>query len=267
MTNPTPHYSASQLATWERCAQQWAFRYIDNLKLPPGISLIRGKSVDKSVGANLTNKISTGELLKIDQVQDIARDEVLVNFQQEVKLEEDYEAIGLVKSKALTIDQSVKLASYHHENIAVNLKPKAVQEEFKGSYSEDKPQLVSYVDIIETNDTIRDTKTSGRSKNQDDVDNSQQLTIYDYMFRQKYLKKPKALVLDNLVINSKNEVKHQTLISEPRAGAEFTALFERLNMMDKSIKAGIFQPAAPDSWQCSKKWCGYYGICRFAGRK
>jgi hypothetical protein len=48
------------------------------------------------------------------------------------------------------------------------------------------------------------------------------------------------------------------VVSSSRGSADFAALAARINVITHAIEAGIFTPAAPGSWCCSSKWCGYY---------
>ena len=75
-----PQLHISGINTFTRCGEQFRRRYICGEKIPPGIALIVGIATDKSVSANLKNKIDTDELLPIEAVQSFASDAVENQF-------------------------------------------------------------------------------------------------------------------------------------------------------------------------------------------
>src|SRR5688572_33095123 len=91
-----PHLSFSQLDMLSKCGEQYRRRYVLGERLPPGVAMIVGGAVDKSVNANMTNKKDSGALLPIEQVQDTARDALNSEWERGgVVLQDDERARGL----------------------------------------------------------------------------------------------------------------------------------------------------------------------------
>ncbi len=93
MSDKKKHLSISQLNMLSFCGEQYCRRYVLQEKIPPGISLLVGISVDDSVNANLGNKIATQELLPLEQVKNIARDTLNHEWDKgEIALDENEKA-------------------------------------------------------------------------------------------------------------------------------------------------------------------------------
>ena len=64
--------SPSKINTFERCQLQYKFRYLDNLRKPPGVAAAIGTATHKAVEVNLRAKLDTGALLPLEAVQQAA---------------------------------------------------------------------------------------------------------------------------------------------------------------------------------------------------
>lgn len=99
-----PHLSPSSLAMLSKCGQQYAYRYVDGLVLPPNAAIIRGKAMHKGQRATLANKISFGELLADDAVADVAADAFDGEWgSSEVALNEDEMKDGMSMSRCVCL--------------------------------------------------------------------------------------------------------------------------------------------------------------------
>lgn len=123
----------SALNMLNTCGVRYWFRYVRNIVRPPNAFLICGTATDKSVTANLGNKISNRELLPVDVVTDTAAQEVENGFKGDVDLR-DEETGEAGKSKDLllgeTKDKAVRLAKCHHQQAAPIIHPSHVAEKF-----------------------------------------------------------------------------------------------------------------------------------------
>ena len=61
-----PHISVSALEMHQRCPKQYEFRYVEGMKIPPGIALIRGKAFHSGVAHNYKQKIESAKDLPLD---------------------------------------------------------------------------------------------------------------------------------------------------------------------------------------------------------
>jgi CRISPR/Cas system-associated exonuclease Cas4 (RecB family) len=221
--------------------------------------------VDRSVTRNLGEKISTGELLPVEQVKDIARDALVEEWSAGVEIAEEDADEG-ASSRDAAIDMSVDLAGFHHRVAAPSLQPTHVQREWVLDIAGLPIQLAGTIDIQEGAHSIRDTKTSGKSPNKTVADTSLQLTTYALAVKAHDGKIPDAVVLDYLVRTpARKESKLIQLVSK-RTDADIPHLLERVSQASRMIEAGIFMPAPVDSWVCSARFCPYFKGCKYAAR-
>lgn len=258
-----PHLSISAIETLARCGEQYRRRYIEGEKIPPGIAALVGKGVDDSVTANLGAKIETGALLDSDAVIDTARDSVVRQWEAgEVTLTEEETDSGPQKVKGAAIDKAAMLSLLHAASTAPTIEPTAVQRFWRLELSNFPFDLIGYIDVDEAR-RVRDTKTSGKTPAASTADTSDQLTAYSLARKIIDGNGVPEVVLDYLI--DKRTPQALTLRST-RTDADFAPFLNRVEASAAVIEAGAFLPASPDSWACSKKFCGYWSTCKFARR-
>lgn len=261
-----PTWSQSKLGMFTRCGMQYKFRYIDGLRIPPGVALIVGTATHKAVEYDLTNKIQSGELLPLEAVQDLAALAFKANWNaSEVKVDEDElaEAGSMAKVKGAASDKAVRLASLHHRKVAPSISPVHIERYFRLELKGYPFDLDGFMDVQEP-DAVRDTKTTGKSPSKDEADNSMQLTMYGLAFRSLEGRNPAKLILDYLV--DKKEPQEVTQTSE-RSDEDYRRLVMRAERAHEAIDKGVFIPTDPSNWVCSAKWCGYWeSVCPFGRR-
>jgi len=259
------HISMTQLTMLWRCGEQYRRRYVKGERIPPGIALITGTATHRGIELNLKHKIEKNELLPIDVVEDIAREEVIKRWEQGVLLEPEEKSRGEKVVKGEVIDVSTKLAKVHRVNLAPKLNPKSIEKPFALDIKENNEYGVKgVIDIIETKgekkEIIRDTKTAARVQ-KDAAEKSLQLTMYA-LAEKVNGNKPSELYIDFL-----HKTKFEIITQKTkRTNADFEVLLNRIANGLKQLQAGIFPPSNPDQWWCSKKFCGYYDSCPFVKR-
>lgn len=123
---------------------------------------------------------------------------------------------------------------------------------------------------------IRDTKTSAKSPTKSLMDgaekpgiadDSSQLTAYataSYVIDGKI---PDMMVLDYLVrTNAKTPGIYYVPTKTTRTADDIQTFLNRVVQAVHAIHEGVFTPANATAWQCSEKWCGFWGICPYASR-
>jgi len=266
------HLSVSQLDTLTKCGQQWYFRYVEGLRMPPGVRMVIGSAVDGSVNRNLQTKIETDELMPTEAVAETARDVLNEAWSRNgVELDPEEKELGIKKVKGAAIDRSVGLAVHHAEQLAPGLRPVQVQRKFEIDLIGYDTTFLGYIDIDEGT-RIRDTKTTRKGKGQvkDDVHISTQLTAYALAKKVIDGKIPKAVKLDFVFDRYDNkrdrEPQHETFTAR-RTTADFQPLLNRVERAIEVIESGAFMPAPPGSWWCHPKWCGYWAVCPWVNKK
>ena len=259
-SKPQLHYSALNMLF--RCGEQFRRRYIENQIIPPGVALIIGQATDHTVNKNLQHKIDTkGELLTIEEIEDIARDQVNNMFQSEVHLDDDEIESGISAIKGKTIDMAVALSGLHARELAPVIQPTHIQRQWVIELDGYPVDLAGTIDIQEGEQSIRDTKTKGKSPVADEAEKSDQLTMYAMAINVLDGKIPDHVYLDFLIKNKTPIVK---TLSSIRTEKDFKPLLARIENAIQAIDKGIFVPINSDNWLCSQKFCGYFRTCSYS---
>ncbi|MFH1724303.1 MAG: PD-(D/E)XK nuclease family protein [Elusimicrobiota bacterium] len=257
---PTLHQSG--LGMLYRCPKQYEWRYVRGLIMPPGSAAHVGSGTHRAVAADLTAKIEGGALLAEEAVREVARDGVLLAWNEGVLLTDDERERPEAEVRGEAVDKAVTLATLHHAEVAPSLAPVAVEKSWRLELTGFSHDLAGTTDILEAR-AIRDTKTSAKSPSGNAADTSLQLSMY--ALADKYVRGalPEAIHLDYLV--ALKNPKAMTL-STTRDEEDLAAMLERIAAALKQIEAGVFPPCDPASWCCSPRWCGYWGQCPYGGR-
>ncbi len=274
-----PSLSDSALKMLAKCGAQYMFRYIEGIKIPPGIAQVVGIATHKSVNADLNQKKEAGILLPNDEVEDRAAQAVKGTWQDGVTLTEQEKKEGLKKIKGQAIDDAVVLSKLHHAEMAPKIEPLELEKFFRIEMRGYPMDLTGRFDIKEVSGNLRDTKTSKRSPVQKDVDADDQLTIYALAenvvegahhedvakaFAVSNRIKPRKLYMDYLVKTQKPKV---VTVETRRQPEQMYRLFRMIEIAVKVHETGVFMPN-PNGWWCSKTYCGYWSRCPyFSGRE
>ena len=261
-STPQLHYSGLDLL-W-RCGVAFEFRHIKKVKAPPTSALHVGRGVDEAANVNLTSKIETQELLPTEQVLDIARDTVKHVFTNEGVMlgpGEDNEKAAC----DLAVDKAVRLTKAHATILAPTLKPKFVQRQWTMTVPGFPFDIVGTRDLDETDETIRDLKTSGKSPAKTAAFTSDQGTMYALSkWVVEKIEPPIRFVLDTIV-----DLKRETKVSfleSTRTKADFQVMVNRIENAARILETGAFTPARQTDWWCSQRWCSYANQCPYFRR-
>jgi hypothetical protein len=259
------HLSISQLNMLSKCGEQYRRRYILGEKLPPGIALLVGSAVDKSVTHNLGNKLAGGGLLTAEEVTDLAAQAFNLQWDQagEVRLDDDEVVIGLKAAKGQGKDKSVRLARLHAVQMAPAIEPTHLQRKVEVELSGYPYDILGYIDIQEGAKAIRDTKTSAKSPAADMADKDDQLTIYAMMAKVIDGVIPERLYLDYLIDTATPKAKAFPTI---RSEEDFNPILRRIEAAALALEKGVFVPARESDWWCNPKWCGFHATCAYVKR-
>jgi hypothetical protein len=255
-----PYLSMTQLDMLSKCGEQYRRRYVDKEIIPPGVAAVVGKATDRSVNQNLEHKIATKELLPIEAVADTARDGLNQEWQSGVILGDEEVGRGVKAVKGEAVDKAVRLSVLHAKQTAPTLEPTHVQRKWTVEISGYPMDLFGFIDVQEGTNSVRDTKTAGKTPNGNVADQSDQLTGYALAVRVLDGKAPEKVVLDYLIDNKTPVAKS---FESTRDGDDFAALLHRVEVAIVALEKGVFIPARQTDWWCSPKWCGFHGSCRY----
>jgi hypothetical protein len=122
--------------------------------------------------------------------------------------------------------------------------------------------LVGFTDLVDEHGEVYDFKVGARAKNQGDVDQDLQLSVYSYGFTPDF--KGGSVPVHLVSVNSKNgEVKR---VSSTRTKAQGEAAIEQIDLTVQQIMTGICPPTT-ESWACGPSYCGFWSVCKYGGKK
>ena len=251
------HQSTLNMAL--RCGEQFRRRYLENEIIPPSIAAGRGTGLHKANEVNLKQKIQTKEDLPVDDLKDAARDGYIHSFRYGVYLaKEDVSA----KDKLLNdgLNQTIQLTELYHEEVAPEIVPLEVEQEFIIDVGLDLP-LSGRIDMQEKN-KVDDLKSSGKKWADGQIQKEIQPVFYSLAHEKQTGVRPEFVyhILRTLKDGAKRQVQSMTATDE-----QYMALFAKLQMFLKMLKGGLFPPANPTSWWCTPRYCGYFYTCPYVG--
>lgn len=245
-----PEYiSPSQITMFLRCPSQYYFRYCEGLILPPKSAMTKGKAIHKGQEINYKQKIKTKYDLPLSDVQDAASTEFeTVATETEWKPDEDK---GKVK------DEVIALTGLYHKEVAPIVQPEYVEEEVYVEIPAVNIKIKGFIDLVQTGDILRDTKSSKRSPAEDEAQKSLQLRLYSLAFRMLTGRKETCSYLDYLV-NTKEpkQISRKAVFTDD----DISYFVGLIIQMKKAISLGVFVPN-PNNFMCSKDHCGYFDLC------
>lgn len=261
--------SASRINTFLRCEMQYYFRYILDLIRPPDtVPLMIGTQVHKAVEFNMSQKIESHE--------DLKETEVLDHF-----------GTGFDEAKHSTVwypdedpgkikDNGIGLVKEYHKVVAPVTQPIHSELQFIMVLTDYPFPFEGYIDIVQEDHTICETKTIGQSPQGITSDHKLQGTLYSLGYRWLFQaenglrydyivknKKPKILSFETKVTNT-DIFYLRTLID--RVTDRVTRAIN-IKHEDSEVQARLtmerFMPSR-GSWMCKRKSCGYWELCEKA---
>ena len=257
--------SASQIVMFLRCARQWAFRYIEGLKVPPSGAMKQGNVFHRMAEKNYAQKMGSRVDMSEGDLADYFAEEFETSWaSEEVKLNEN-------ETKGGFKDEGVALTRVFRAGIAPKVQPIAVERNFKIVVGKDDAQVLlnGYIDVIDEQGRIRDTKalTPQRVPNEFDLSRDLQLSTYALARKLEDVGSlPTETTPARLMLDVAVKLKHPEARILPTARS-IEGLRLHLNTVGnvaKAIKADAF-PRNPTGWWCSPKWCGYWDRCMGKG--
>ena len=122
-----PQLHQSYLALLYRCGEKFRRIVLEGEREPSTIPLIIGCATHATVAKNLNNKIEKGALFTKEAMQDYSRDDFVREWQEsQVMLSSEEVSQGLSKTKDFAQDQTIRLVTAHHYDIANLINPKIV---------------------------------------------------------------------------------------------------------------------------------------------
>lgn len=286
------HTSPSSLGLFKKCQQQWFFRYVVGLKIPPNMVMMQGTAFDRAESHNFQQKIKTQEDVKLSVVQDVLHDA----FQEEVRVREavmfnegiqPVEEEGAEATPTDAENKALEALKVFHVEHAHKVMPKTVQRQFsvpllglgkpyalQGIMDLEALEIVDFdaskaVGIkgagwIGNKTAIFDLKLTGKSYPQNEAVISEQLTAYDAATVAETGQHAPQLALLATVKLKTPRVQFLPTTRTDEDTERFLRGLGNVVRQVELVKEGKMDPtpAAPGAWWCNSKWCGYWKFCK-----
>jgi len=259
------HFSASQLDMYCRCPEAYRRRYLEKDVIPPSAGQARGKGMHVGAAENMRQKLQSGRDLKPAEIIEIGMNAFDIETKGGFTLNAEEASRGFAVVVSDAAHDLREILDVHARQQAPDYLPTLVEEPVRIELPNAPRDLLGVLDLATTENEVVDFKTAKRSKSQADVDSSVQLTIYAAC-HQVATGRPAAFVSLDTVVQLAKSTKRQKLTGT-RDAHDFNALANRINAVQHAIDAGSFPPAAPGSWNCSDRWCGFHSTCPFVNSR
>lgn len=277
---PKGYLSNSQVEMYLRCAKQYEFRYVKDVKSPPGVAMTLGTGAHHAVEKTHHHLVDHQVPAPTEAVLDAFSDSF------ESAAEALPEGVWKTEDKGSIKDMGAKLVTIYNTKFAPLVRPAVAKDGTRGiekRFSVDIAGIpvIGFIDLIDTNDLnivseverklleknggqvplelrtcISDFKTKAKSASESETMGSMQLTLYAYVEGLPMVRYDQLL---------KQKVPKFKRVYGSRTPQDFAWMKEVYTSVANAISAGVFPPCSPTEWVCSPKWCGMWGRCR--GRK
>lgn len=260
---PRP-FSISQWRTYQRCAAQYRFAYLEGGQGAANTLMIRGRGVDAAASHNYQQKISTRQDLPVRDVLDVAATAVDEAFHGQVILTRDERTIGAKQVQGAVMDEAVRMARVYHTRLAPSVRPVAVQEKLLVTPSAkvlSRP-LIGIVDVRTVEGGILDVKAKKAALREGDEHSDLQLTAYAALSQAVHGVAPKYVGFDIVYGGRGKRIASERRLST-RTREDVRALVDNFRATIQSIEAGSFPPTGMNTWACSEEACTFWQECPF----
>lgn len=243
------------------CGEKYRMRYIERIRIPPALNLVRGRVIHKANETNLLQKISSEKDLPLSDLKDCTRDNFFRSVENGVFL--DKEEIS-AKNRLLndTLNVSLKLITSYKDDIAPEITNVVEVERPFTVYLDDLDVTIRGKPDSKTKAGIRDLKVTKVSMSDDQIHNSElQPAFYGLADSIETGKKETIFTFDNLVATKIPKSQHHIIKVGPW---HHLIIKKKIAAFIKMINAGVFlPPSIYPGWVCTPKYCGYHGICTY----
>lgn len=259
-----PHLHWSHIDTYLLCGYLYYLVYVKGLRRKGSAARYTGQAVHVAAGADLTAKMTGGELLPGEQVTELARDEINRLWESEETLLGVKEAErGEKQVRGESVDTAVALASMHHAIIAPTVVPVAVEDPWVLVCDGFPFDLAGRRDITEKDGTIRDIKTIDKTPKVMRQKDVYQLSAYALM--DVATGKPLPSVKADYLIKTKQP--QPLTLGMQLEWAHIEVIKNYIEAVQHGISQQVFNPAKPGEWIHTPGWCGFWDQCKYGGKK
>lgn len=254
---PVYSLSKSSIETYLACPLKFKRKYIDGERERSNPNLVLGSACGDSITSALQVKVDTQVTLETENVLDL-----YAGFMG-LKIEEDVDWKD-VKPGELK-DQGAKLVRLYWDKVGRTLDPIAVERKFTVTLGDADWDVNGYFDVEEAHRVI-DLKAS-KDVSQADADRDPQPTMY--LWARHHEGSPAD---DFQFHNLKTTVMPRLqVVTTTRTVVQLDEWSRRIVGIAREIawraEYDQWQGAAPKSWWCQEKFCGFWQDCPYGGRR
>lgn len=250
----TDHLSYSQLNEFLMCGEHYKRHRVTGTIPPNGLGAAAGRAFHTAIA----------EYFKAAIHNDIPDEALIKRMYQETWLDSPWQKLmpAVTQSDWQTAyDRMHPMARATFEKYNMIIDPREVEKEFRIEVG--KMPMLGFMDMITKQGDLIDWKTGARVPPDNAAETSQQLTLYDYAYRNLFGKPPNSLIIIYVKQNKKGEYQYKECYSEPRKDEAFERLEIRMRLLEQALaNNGPWLPASENHWKCSAKQCSYYETCK-----
>lgn len=248
--------SPSQLVMFQRCGERWRRRYLEEELTPPGLSLHVGRAVREAAEACLRHRQASGEVMAEQDALDVAAAAYAASLEEGVHHapEDEADAAHAEEEGRNTV---LTLTSLFVKELAPTLDPVLTAPSVTLDLGLELPVAVT-LGCVTADGAARRLSTASRRWSAERAHGAPEAALWPEAVRALTGKAPTSLVFDVLVHTKTPALQS---IETERTAEDLEAVVRQFSLMLASIRAGIFPPAAPDTWSCTPRWCPYFHSC------
>jgi len=243
--------SANRVGMATRCPYQLKL-YQEFGPVPPSIVLIQGGAAHASYETHYKHVIDGSPGFSVSQAQEFFANELKQRCEKEQVIFDAMPFSG-------ALDQGVQLVEAYMRGIAPQVRPSSVEAAFAIELQDFN--IRGYIDLLEQDGSLRDTKHKARAPSQADVDHDWQLSIYDLAREMMGLPPSPEISLDVVVKKKKPEAVR---IRTNRTATQRNQTMGLIRRVCAMVQSDAYVPNT-NGWWCGEKWCGWWKLCPFGG--
>lgn len=250
--------SVSSLNLLAACPIKWRNRYVERIYEPTTGAQLVGKTIGAAEMQHFGLVMETGEGMSLEQVQD----EFDAEWEQQTTSEDvDWgdKKPGELKDKALVVLDQM------HTTVIPDVVPVSVERKFEISWPGLDWNFLGYLDVEEADGGISDLKVKASRVSQFQADTDPQAT--GYLFSQRAEGRPVGEF--RFRVGVKAAKPFAETVRTTRTGTQLDSFQDRLfiaaNEIVWRLEHEVWSGAAPGSWMCGPRFCGYFNQCPYGG--
>jgi putative RecB family exonuclease len=251
-----PHLSASAIGDYVECGLLYKFGRIDKLKIDGKSDALEFGSVIHKVLEEYYREKMVGTKMSIKDIHESFE----TNWHKAAKDRDDIQYTKGRTFKSVLMEGKDLLTVWFNKLPDDNFNILGIEEAFSFTLPGISHPIIGAMDLIEEDDAgtiiITDFKTSSRAYSADEVDNNQQLTIYQMAGKAKGFSDFEILLKFDCLIKTKTPKFEQYY--SIRTDTDETRMVRKAQAVWRGIKQGVFVPN-DTSWKCNN--CFYKKPC------